>query len=143
MTSVPTHHKPSNIFTQSSYNLFYNIKYDTCLKYKKVGLDFIPKLNELSVDTILYNNYAKVYVYGENFMPNGNTTIQIGDQNIKVTYYNSNLISFEVPSKLFPGEYDISVKNNVMLKAINVTGISNSLVKSSNKMTFRVINNYN
>jgi hypothetical protein len=136
MTSVPTHNKPTSIF--KSFDSFYNVKKDTCLKYKKVETDFIPKINQLSEDSVLYEKYAKIYVYGENFMPNGITTIQIGDQNIKVTYYNSNVISFEMTSTIFPGEYDIYVKNNVTFKAINVTGRSNSSVRTSNKMTFIV-----
>jgi hypothetical protein len=130
MTSIPSQFE--------SFDSFYNIKTDTCLKYKKAEIDFVPKINQLSEDSVLYDKYAKIYVYGENFLPNGISTVQIGDQNLKVIYYNSNVISFDLSSTIYPGIYDIYVKNNVSFKAINVTGRSNGSVKTSNKLTFVV-----
>jgi hypothetical protein len=69
-----------------------------CRKYKSVYPNFNPLLGSLSITTSISGAYTVVKVYGENFLPMGNTYINFGPiSNIPVTYYSSNTISFVVP----------------------------------------------
>jgi hypothetical protein len=135
MTYYPNNN-PSNIFDLVALQRA-NEKKKECIKYRKnIKTDLTPKIYYLSRDTLPIRSYAIVYIYGENFFPNGATSIEFGNMNVTSNYISSNTIFFEVPFKVFPGVYNIVVKNKVNLSAINVTGISGSIIRISNKVPF-------
>jgi hypothetical protein len=135
MTYFPNNN-PSNIIGLLALKRV-NLKKEACIRYRKnIKPDLKPKINYLSIDTLPVRSYAIVYIYGENFFPNGATTIEFGNVNVNSNFISSNTIFFEVPFIVFPGIYNIIVKNNISLKAINVTGISNSVISISNKVPF-------
>jgi hypothetical protein len=75
-----------------------NTLQNKCRKYNGFYPNFAPVLTSLSVTSSTAGIYSLVYVFGYNFLPNGNTYINFGSiNNIPVTYYSSNNISFVVP----------------------------------------------
>jgi len=140
MTSVQTHNKPVDILKLLGINnIIYNTRRDTCRKYKKAKPNLTPNIYSVSLDIEIIGIYPSIYIYGENFLPGGVTTVYFGNTNVSITYYNSNTISFILPVITVPGVYNIVVKNNITLKAINVTGVSNVITTVSNAAPFRII----
>jgi len=139
MQSNPTQNRITNFLTDASItNIFYNTKQNTCLKYKKVNPDFTPKIYSLSINIALYTTYPTVYIFGDQFFPSSKTTVKFGNLNVPVIYYNSSTISFTVPTGVFKGLYKVEVVNNITLKAITVTGVSNGISSTSNSVDFRI-----
>lgn len=112
----------------------------SCKKYKKIVPDLKPFISSLSQYSSPYNSYVKVYITGENFLPNGLTTLDFGNiQNINIKYINSNSLYFEIYSLLFPGVYNILVKNTWNLNAKNTTAnTNNGLVIKSNVVQYTI-----
>ena len=74
---------------------------------------FTPEIYSLSVNNSVAGEYSVVNITGNNFLPNGTTYVNFGGyQNISVSYYSSNNISFVVPSNAPAGSYNIIVVNN-------------------------------
>jgi hypothetical protein len=114
MTSVPT---------QLNETLRYDIiSRNSCRKTKKQAPNLTPYVNSLSQYSSQLNTYIQIYVYGENFLPNGQTSVNFGNiQNIPINFLNSNSFYFELQNFAFPGVYDIVVKNTINFNAKNIT----------------------
>lgn len=85
---------------------------DRCRKYRGFYPSFTPIINSLSTYTSKKRAYSKVFITGENFLPNGTTTVNFGSyKNIPVTYYSSFNISFVVPPDAWNGDYEVVVSN--------------------------------
>jgi hypothetical protein len=136
MTSVPTHNKPSNIFTKTN-NILQN---DKCIKYKKKPINYYPFILHTTPNSCYYNNYTEVYVYGNNFFPNGSTFVNIGSTNVQISFFSSNLITFIIPNNLISGVYTITVINNISYSPTNVTSIPPKQLSKSNPVTFQINN---
>jgi hypothetical protein len=136
MTSVPTHNNPKNIINLIDQALRNEKKY-FCNAYRKITpsrvLDnFKPFINNLSKYSAVFNTYIKIYVYGENFFPYGQTTVDFGSiKNIAISYINQGSFFFEIPFISLPGTYNIIVKNNINLSGKHV--ISNNSERFSFK----------
>ena len=90
----------SNISNIMNFNNQNSSAIKKCQKYRSGGTypSFKPVLISLSVTSSIAGQYTLVNVFGENFLPNGNTYINFGSiTNIPVTFYSSNNISFVVP----------------------------------------------
>jgi hypothetical protein len=85
----------------------------TCTQYRNFTPSFTPIINSLSVTTSNSGDYSLVYIIGLNFLPNGTTYINFGDNytNIPVTYYSSFNISFIVPQDAPAGLYNVVAVN--------------------------------
>jgi hypothetical protein len=119
-----------------------NIIQDTsCRKTTKNIPNLKPYISSLSNYSSKFNFYIEIYVYGENFLPNGLTRVHFGNiQNIDVKYINSNTIYFELHNFIFPGVYNIVVKNTLHLNAKNVTANSvNGITLESNSVQYTII----
>jgi hypothetical protein len=128
MTSVPRHNNPKNTILFVDERLR-NLRQDTCRKSKKVIPNLKPYINNLSQNSSLFNSYAQIYVYGENFFPYGQTTVNFGSiKNIPIQFLNSNSFFFELQNFAFPGVYDIVVNNNINMPALNTTANSVGVV---------------
>jgi hypothetical protein len=120
MTSVPTHNNPSNTIILIDQALRNEKKY-FCNTYRKFAptkvLDnFKPFIDNLSKYSAVFNTYIKIYVYGENFFPYGQTIVDFGSiKNIEISYISQGSFFFEVPFISLPGTYNIIVKNNINL----------------------------
>jgi hypothetical protein len=110
---------------------------DRCIRFRKGIPDIKPVIYSLSSNTSSFGTYLTVYVTGNNFFPNGVSRILFGNQEVNVNYITINEIYFEVPIS-FPGVYNVAVKNNYILKAINVTGMSSPLLNVSNSIPFTI-----
>jgi hypothetical protein len=118
--------------------LKYNIKRGTCIRSSSVKPDLTPKIYSLSINTALIGTYTRVYVYGVNFLPSNVSRVEFGGIAIDTNYLNFNTIYFDVPSVVFSGIYSVVVKNIITLKAISVTGRSNNVILTSNKVSFYI-----
>jgi len=120
MTSVPTHNNPSKTIYLIDQALRNEKKY-FCNTYRKITpskvLDnFKPFIDNLSKYSAVFNTYIKIYVYGENFFPYGQTIVDFGSiKNIEISYISQGSFFFEVPFISLPGTYNIIVKNNINL----------------------------
>ena len=117
------------------------IQNTSCRKTKKNVPNLKPYISSLSNYSSQFNFYIQIYVYGENFLQNGLTRVYFGNiQNIDVKYINSNTIYFELHNFIFPGVYDIVVKNSLFLNAKNVTANSvNGITLESNTVQYTII----
>jgi hypothetical protein len=117
------------------------IQNTSCRKTTKNIPDLKPYISGLSNYSSKFNFYIEIYVYGENFLPNGLTRLHFGNiQNIDVKYINSNTIYFELHNFIFPGVYNIVVKNTLHLNAKNVTANSvNGVTLESNAVQYTII----
>ena len=106
-----------------------NINQNTsCRKPKKYVPNFTPYINSLSQYSSQFNTYIKIYIYGENFLPNGLSSVDFGNiQNVDFKYINPNTLYFELYNFAFPGVYNIVVKNNLYFNAKNTTANSVNL----------------
>jgi hypothetical protein len=118
-----------------------NRNFNTCKKYKRIVPNLKPIINSLSKYSSQFNFSIQVYVYGENFLPNGLTTVDFGNiQNVNIKYINSNTIYFELYNFIFPGIYDIVVKNYLNFNAKNTTANTiNGLALQSNTVQYTII----
>ena len=75
---------------------------------------FTPEIYSISKDDSAAGAYSVVFIVGKNFLPNGTTYVNFGNdyQNISVSYYGSNNIAFVVPPNATAGYYNIVVVNN-------------------------------
>jgi hypothetical protein len=124
-------------------SIYQTLKYKKillCKKNKKKIPDLKPYISSLSQYSSPYNSYIKVYVTGENFLPNGLTRVDFGNiQNININYVNSNTLYFEVHNVAFPGVYNIFVKNTWNLNAKNPTASTiNGLSIKSNVVQYTI-----
>ena len=117
------------------------IQNTSCRKTTKNIPNLKPYISSLSNYSSKFNFYIEIYVYGENFLPNGLTRVHFGNiQNIDVKYINSNTIYFELHNFIFPGVYNIVVKNTLHLNAKNVTANSvNGITLESNAVQYTII----
>jgi hypothetical protein len=117
------------------------IQNTSCRKTKKGVPNLTPYINSLSKYSSQFNFNIQVYVYGENFLPNGLTTLDFGNiQNVNIKYINPNILYFELYNFIFPGVYNIVVKNRLSFNAQNVTANSiNSLTLQSNAVPYTII----
>lgn len=141
MASVPTHHNPSNTILLIDKELR-NKKQYNCVKYKRIVPNIQPSIYSLSSYSAKFNTYIQIYVYGENFLPNGVSSVDFGSiKNIPISYINHNSFYFEVPFVSFPGVYNIVVKNNINLFGRNIIANSISGISlESNIVEFTIIN---
>jgi hypothetical protein len=96
-----------------------------CLKYRKNFPNLKPYISSLSSYSSYFKNYVKIYIYGNNFLPNGFTNINFGNiKNIPVRYINTNTLYVELYNFLFPGVYDLVVVNTLPIYAKNTTANS-------------------
>lgn len=139
MTSVPTHHNPSNIILLLDQALR-NEKNKICSIYKPILPNLKPYIYNLSKYSASFNSYIQIYVNGENFFPNGVTKVEFGNiKNIPISYISSQSFYFEVPYVAFPGIYNIIVKNNVNLFGKNgLSNFNNGLFLESNSIQFTI-----
>lgn len=113
----------------------------SCIRYKKTAPNLDPYINYLSQYSSPFNNAVRVYIYGKNFLPNGLTKVDFGNiQNINIKFINPNIIYFELYNFLFPGTYNIIVKNVLFINAKNTTANSiNGLVLKSNIVQYTIL----
>jgi len=111
-----------------------------CRKTKKTGPNLTPYINSLSQYSSQLNTYIQIYVYGENFLPNGQTSVNFGNiQNISINFLNSNSFYFELQNFAFPGVYDIVVNNTINFNAKNITANTFSkVVLNSNIVQYTI-----
>jgi len=128
MTSLPINVINQNNSLLLIYELLKYRRVDRCRKIKKNVPNFKPYISNLSNYSSQFNTFIKVYVYGENFLPNGLTILDFGNiQNINPQYINSSTLYFELYNFAFPGVYDIVVKNYLYFNAKNTTANSVNL----------------
>ena len=142
MSSLPI----NNIINQnnsllSRYEVLKYNRIDTCRKPKKNLQNLNPYISGLSNYSSMFNTFIKVYVYGENFLPNGLSSIDFGNiKNINVTYINANTLYFELYNFAFPGIYNIIVKNKLNFNARNITAATaNATPFISNIIQYTII----
>jgi hypothetical protein len=125
---------------ESIYQALKYKKILTCKQPIKKVPDLKPYISSLSQYSSPYNSYIKVYITGENFLPNGLTRVDFGNiQNINVEYLNSNTIYFELYNLVFPGVYNILVKNTWNINAKNTTANTiNGLSLKSNILQYTI-----
>lgn len=140
MTSLPININQNNSLL-STYELLKYGKLDLCRKTKKTVPNFKPYINSLSQYSSQFNTYIKIYIYGENFLPNGLSSVDFGNiQNIDFKYINPNTLYFELYNFAFPGVYNIVVKNNLYFNAKNTTANSVNLTPLvSNVVKYTII----
>ena len=99
---------------------------------------FTPAIYNLTVDTSPAGVYSFVGITGSNFLPNGITTVNFGAyKNIPVIYSSSFNISFDVPTYLPAGNYNIVVINTYNSNySSNINNFYNQNTNSSNSMIY-------
>ena len=122
-------------------NINTNIIVPRCLKYKPNTLGINPYISSLSNDSSAYDEGFAIYIYGDNFLPNGLSRVNFGDKrNIPVVFLNSNTLYFKINNFLLPGVYNISVTNNVKFSARNTTANSlGNLILNSNAVPYTLV----
>jgi hypothetical protein len=99
---------------------------------------FTPEIYNISKNTSTAGAYSVVFIVGKNFLPNGTTYVNFGTyQNISVSYFSSNNISFVVPANAIIGSYNIIVVNNYSSNfSANINNFYNSNLNYSNSETY-------
>lgn len=102
---------PNNdLYTETRLGITINTR--RCPSKKGFYPDITPSIESISPDTSESNIYTTVQIYGLNFLPFGNTELNMGQyKNLPYSYLNSTNISFQVPSGILPGIYDIQLNN--------------------------------
>jgi hypothetical protein len=103
---------------------------------------FTPEIYNISKNTSVAGTYSVVFIVGKNFLPNGTTYVNFGNnyQNISVSYFSSYNISFVVPTNAIIGSYDIVVVNNYNSNfSSNTNNFYNSNLNYSNSETYTLI----
>ena len=126
--------------TYINETLRYNNR-DACKKPKKNVPKLNPLISSLSNYSTNFNTYIKIFIYGENFLPNGLSRVDFGNiQNIIPRYINKNALYLELYNFAFPGVYNIVVKNNLYFNAKNTTAASINLTPfESNVVQYTII----
>lgn len=111
-----------------------------CRKYKQNIPTLKPYINSLSKNSAPFNSYIQIYVYGENFFPNGLTSVDFGNiKNISINYLGSNSFYFELQNIAFPGVYNIVVNNSLNLPTRNTIANTNNFIGlQSNAVQFTI-----
>jgi len=99
---------------------------------------FRPEIYNISKTTSVAGAYSVVFIVGKNFLPNGTTYVNFGAyQNIYVSYFSSNNISFVVPVNAIMGSYDVIVVNNYSSNfSSNINNYYNNNLNYSNSETY-------
>ena len=99
---------------------------------------FTPEIYSISKITSAAGAYSVVFIIGKNFLPNGTTYVNFGTyQNISVSYFSSNNISFVVPINAIIGPYDIIVVNNYSSNfSSNINNFYNNNLNYSNSKIY-------
>ena len=99
---------------------------------------FTPEIYSISKNDSTAGAYSVVFIIGKNFLPNGTTYVNFGTyQNISVSYFSSNNISFVVPINAIIGTYDIIVVNNYSSNfSANINNFYNNNLNYSNSETY-------
>ena len=99
---------------------------------------FTPEIYSISKITSAAGAYSVVFIIGKNFLPNGTTYVNFGTyQNISVSYFSSNNISFVVPINAIIGPYDIIVVNNYSSNfSANINNFYNNNLNYSNSKIY-------
>jgi hypothetical protein len=100
---------------------------------------FKPEIYSISKKTSAAGAYSVVFIVGKNFLPNGTTYVNFGNdyQNISVSYFSSFDISFVIPTNAVIGSYDIVVVNNYNSNfSSNTNNFYNSNLNYSNSETY-------
>lgn len=102
---------PNNdLYTENRLGITINTR--RCPTKKGFYPNITPTINSIVPDNSAFNVFTTVQIYGINFLPFGNTELSIGEyKNIPYSYLNSFNISFQIPSGLLPGIYDIKLNN--------------------------------
>lgn len=118
-------------------NMINNVKKD-CKLAKGFLPSFTPEIYNLSVDTSTAGAYSFVGITGNNFLPNGITTVNFGtNKNIQVTYSSSFSIAFVVPTSLPAGNYNVVVINTYNSNySANINNFYNQNTNYSNSMIY-------
>jgi len=83
-----------------------------CRKFNSSYPSFTPILSSLSTTSSPSGGYSLVYVNGDNFLPNGTTSVKFGNYGyLPVTYYSSYYLSFVVPLDASIGNYQVQIAN--------------------------------
>lgn len=105
-----------------------------CRLYNGFYPNFVPIINNLSINTSRVDTHSHVYINGSNFLPScyGKTYVNFGPYtNLPITFYSSFTISFVVPLNIKTGNYNIVVVN-----------IYNSNLSPSVNKSYQGIQNY-
>ena len=118
-------------------NMINNVK-KNCKLAKGFLPSFTPEIYSLSVVTSLAGAYSFVGINGQNFLPNGITTVNFGGyKNVPVTYSSSFSIAFVVPSAAPLGNYNVVVINTYNSNySPNINNFYNQNTNSSNSMIY-------
>ena len=118
-------------------NMINNVK-KNCKLAKGFLPSFTPEIYSLSVVTSLAGAYSFVGINGNNFLPNGITTVNFGTyKNIPVTYSSSFSIAFVVPSAAPVGNYNVVVINTYNSNySPNINNFYNQNTNYSNSMMY-------
>ena len=118
-------------------NMINNVK-KNCKLAKGFLPSFTPEIYSLSVYTSVAGAYSFVGINGNNFLPNGITTVNFGAyKNISVSYFSSFNISFAVPLNAPIGNYNVVVINTYNSNySPNINNFYNQNTNSSNSMIY-------
>jgi hypothetical protein len=113
----------------------------SCRKISNAYPSFKPIIYSLSVTTSVSGTYSIVYIDGENFLPSvyGTTYVKFGKtyNNLPITFYSPNQLSFVVPLDAVIGIYNVfvvNVYNSNFSPAVNLTYAGN--LNYSNSVTY-------
>lgn len=117
-----------------------NTTYINCRRFTSFRPSFTPVIINLSVTSSQHGDYSFVYIYGENFLPNGTTYVNFGKyKKINVIYYSSGTISFVVPANAEPGLYEVIVVNIYNNNLAQQTQFYNTNLNYSNPEFYTVV----
>jgi hypothetical protein len=107
-----------------------------CRKYSGFYPNLKPIVYSFSTYTSVKNVYTVVNVVGENFLPDGTTSINFGPYNsLPVMYNGSNNISFVVP--FFSANTSVPITYNVYVTSITNSNFS-PFVLYSNPISYTI-----
>ena len=111
-----------------------------CRKSVPLIPDVTPIISNLSVDSSTEGLYTVVTIYGNNFSLYGITGISVVDfvstskkqifQNLPVSFYSSQQISFSVPLNALPDNYSITVVNKQYPISLTSNSVNYTIVSS-------------
>jgi hypothetical protein len=111
-----------------------------CRKSVPLIPDVTPFISNLSRDSSTQGIYTIVTIYGNNFSLYGITGISVVDfvstskkqsfQNLPVSFYSSQQISFSIPLNAFPDNYSITVVNKQYPISLTSNSVNYTIVSS-------------
>ena len=111
-----------------------------CRKSVALIPDVTPIISNLSRDSSSEGIYTIVTIYGNNFSLYGITGISVVDfistskkqsfQNLPVSFYSSQQISFSIPLNAFPDNYSITVVNKQYPLSLTSNSVNYTIVSS-------------